>query len=83
MIAKDFMIDVHEQAYEAERDDVKELTEAEKSQHYNSKVQEYQGDRKKLFNIHVVDKLLNRGQPNTMPQHESSQQLLNILPRQN
>ena len=45
--------------YEAERDDVEGIIEAEKSQYYNNNVQECEGDQKKLFNI--VDKLLNRG----------------------
>ena len=36
-----------------------------------SKVQECQGDQKKLFNI--VDKLPNRRQPNAMQQHDHFQ----------
>ena len=47
---------VHRQAYEEERDKVKNLIDAEKSQYYNSKVEECEGDQKKLFN--VVNKLL-------------------------
>ena len=37
-------------------------------QYYNTNIQDYEGDQKKLFN--TVDKLLNRGKPTALPEHD-------------
>ena len=66
---------VHRQAYEEERDHVKNLIETEKSQYYNSKVEECEGDQKKLFN--VVDKLLHKSKSTALPQHDNLETLAN------
>jgi exonuclease III len=66
---------VHREIYEQERDAVKEMIQSEKSHYYNEKVEECEGDQKKLFSI--VDKLLNKNQPSAMPQHDSVESLVN------
>jgi hypothetical protein len=65
---------VHREAYQAERQNVKDLIDNEKAKFYNGKISDCEGDQKKLFSI--VDDLLNRGKPTSLPQHDSLSDLV-------
>jgi hypothetical protein len=65
---------VHREAFQAERQNVKDLIENEKAKYYKNKINDCEGDQKKLFGI--VDDLLKRGKPTSLPQHESLSDLV-------
>ena len=59
---------VHRKIYEATRQNVNNLINEEKK-YYNYKINDCEGDQKKLFSI--VDSLLNRKKPTSLPQHDN------------
>ena len=69
---------VHREVYVEEREKVTDTIEEKKSNYYNNgKGQECERDQKRLFQ--VADKLLNRGKPTALPQHDNLTTLVNIF----
>ena len=66
---------VHREAFQEQCQAVKDLIGGEKGHYYNNKFKECDGDQKQLFKL--VDKLLSRGKPTYLPQHDTMTDLVN------
>ena len=60
---------VHKEIYIEERQKVKSLISASKTKYFNEKIKDCEGNQKSLFTI--VDKLLHRKQPSSLPKYTS------------